>query len=296
MSNTQTILRALDALCALPDPQLAAYGVCSLLAGELGDACVALTMAPPGPAAAARILADYPVGLRIPERGKDRSVAALVAASGQAEIWLRAWRASGDRAFSRSASALLAEIGPRIAELAARLGHGGDLVLSPRIDTETGIWTLSAFLDQVERRIDRLDIEDQRGALLVFGWVRSDGSDRPDATSAVVRASAERLRDLLRPSDVLGRVAATRLAAWCDGVDHLIAAERATRIAEALETPLAGSGRHFAVGITSRLPRAGSDPAALLRLAETGLEQARLAAAAERHSAVRIAGLDAEAG
>lgn len=296
MSNTQSILRAIDALCVLPDPQLAAYGVCSLIAGELGDACVALTLATPGPAAAARILADYPAGLRIPERGKDRSAGAVVAASGQAEIWLRAWRASGDRAFSRSASALLAEIAPRLAELAARLGQGGDLVLSPRMDTETGIWTLSAFLDEVERRVDRLDIEDRRGAMLVFGWVRSDASDRPDATSAVVRASAERLRDLLRPSDVLGRVAATRLAAWCDGVDHLIAAERATRIAEALEIPLVGSGRHFAVGITSRLPRAGSDPARLLQLAESGLEQARLTAAAERRSAVRIAGIDAEAG
>lgn len=295
MSDIQTTLRAVDALCALPDPQLAAYGVCSLIAGELGDACVALGSAKQAAGTSMTILADYPVGLRLPDPALERPVSALIVASGACEISLRAWRATGDRPLSEAAEDLLEQIAPRLAELVARLGQASDPIISPRIDAETGIWTLSAFLDQVERRIDRLDIEDMRGAMLVFGWVRADGLDRPDATSAVVRASTERLRDLLRPSDVLGRVAATRLAAWCDGVDHLIAAERATRIAESLEVPLLGSGRHCAVGIASRLPRTGHGPEGLLQVAQSGLERARLAAAADRRSAVRIAGSDAAA-
>lgn len=296
MSDNQTVLRALDALCALPDPQLAAYGVCSLIAQELSDACVALTSATPGTGTSMTVLADYPAGMRLPDPALERPVSALVAASGKFEISLHAWRATGDRPLTAAAEELLEQIAPRLAELVERLGQRTDPALSPRIDAETGTWTLSAFLDQVERRIDRLDIEDKRGAMLVFGWVRADGLDRPDATSAVVRASTERLRDLLRPSDILGRVAATRLAAWCDGVDHLIAAERATRIAESLEIPLLGSGRHFAIGIASRLPRTGHGPEGLLHVAQAGFEQARLAAAADRRPAVRIAGLDADVG
>lgn len=267
MSDIQTILRALDALSALPDPRLAAYGVCSLIASELGDVCVALTSAAPGAGTSTNVLADYPVGMLLPEPGRERSVSALVAAVGPFEIRLRAWRVTGDPTPTMAAEALLEEIAPRLVDLVTRLSQASDPILSPRIDAETGVWTLSAFLDEVERRIDRLDIEGKRGAMLIFGWVRDDGSEHPHATSAVVRASTERLRDLLRPGDILGRVAVTRLAAWCDGVDHLIAAERATRIAEALEAPLLGSGRHFAVGITSRLPRTRHGPEGLLQCA-----------------------------
>jgi hypothetical protein len=71
--------------------------------------------------------------------------------------------------------------------------------------------------------LDRLDVEDRAGAMLAFGWVRTDGLGKVEAKAAVVRASVECLRDMLRSTDLLGRVAPTRIAAWCDSIDHLIA-------------------------------------------------------------------------
>jgi hypothetical protein len=167
--------------------------------------------------------------------------------------------------------------------LLQRLGETLAQPYAGPVDPETGIWNLARFLEEAARRFDRLDIEDRPGSMLAFGWVRSDGAAAPDVSSIIVRASAEVLQDMLRPTDLLGRIGPFRLAAWCDGVDHLIAAERVERIGARLDALLAPSARHVAIGIATRWPHRRDDTTALLEQAGTALLKARSAAAAKKH-------------
>ena len=182
-----------------------------------------------------------------------------------------------DREFFRAISAQISPLLPRLEGAAAETASGP-------IDMETGIWTLGRFLEEAARRFDRLDIEDRPGTMLAFGWVRSDGAAAPEASSIIVRASVEVLQDMLRPTDLLGRIGPFRLAAWCDGVDHLIAAERAARIGSRLDMLLAPSSRHVAIGIATRWTHRREDTTSLLEQAGAALLKARsIAAAKGRH-------------
>lgn len=293
-ARLERIRRLIDSMVDLPDVVTAGPAACALLAGELADAGISLTARHlQGARTADLVLADYPPGIGLADiRGAETMSAridlgkTLLGQSVSARIV--AWRTHGDRCFTNEERELLSAAAPRFAPLAVALVETTAGRRPNALDPETGLWPLPSFLSQADRRFDRLDIEERVGTMFAIGWVRSDGAAAAEASSAIIRASAEALRDMLRPSDLIGRVAPTRLAAWCDGVDHLVAAERGDRIVTKLDSMLAGSGRHAAMGISSRWPRSGDDPETVLTNAKAGLEQARLTAAANARPAVRI--------
>jgi GGDEF domain-containing protein len=286
--------RMIDSLAGLPDPSTAGPAACALLAAEFPDSGMCFVVRPATVQQGGEtILADYPYGigltdciggeiLTIPVDLETATAGHLPAAS------LVAWRSRGDRRFTAAETDLLTAIGPHLRRLVTRLLTAGATKKRNALDPETGLWPLPSFLAQADRRFDRLDIEERVGTMFAIGWVRSSGTQGSEASSAVIRESAETLRDMLRPSDLIGRIGPTRLAAWCDGVDHLVAAERGDRIVARLDAMLAGTGRHVAIGIASRWSRSGDDPAAVLANARSGLEQARLTAATTGRPAVRI--------
>ena len=194
---------------------------------------------------------------------------------------LIASRGRRETPFSEADRRLFMAMSSQIKPLLRHLGDALPDQFSGPIDPETGIWTLGRFLEEAARRFDRLDIEDRPGTMLAFGWVRSDGAPAPEASSIIIRASVEVLQDMLRPTDLLGRIGPFRLAAWCDGVDHLIAAERAARIGARLDTLLAPSARHVAIGIATRWTHRREDTTSLLEQAGAALLKARSAAAAK---------------
>lgn len=281
MSDSESILRAAEALRNLSDPHLAADGLCALIANTIGGACVALVARCQRSNDILGILAEHPAGTILPPKTLTLPVAAK-----RRRVHLHLWRPGAEMPLAPEwLTRIAADLGPLIERL-ERIPHR----LTASIDAETGFWTRREFIDQIDRRFERLDVEQKYAALLVFGWCR-DG-DMPAANATVVRASAERLRDMFRPSDVLARLAETRLAAWCDDMDHLVGAERASRIATALQTPLRGSDRYCMVGITARRPGSVRSAEKLLEIATSGLDEARAVALSSMDTAVRITGLE----
>lgn len=291
----ESLHRLILSLAGLPDARTAASACCALIAADLGDAGVALVRHEPGRAGDV-VLADYPSGLGVDGAGRAETIRVASRMQSGVAIELQAWRSAGDRRFAPADRQLLTALVIDMVGFADRIERVIEPIAASPLDEETGLWRLRPFIDQIERRLDRLDVEDRAGTMLAFGWVRSDGLGKVEANAAVVRASVECLRDMLRPTDLLGRVAPTRIAAWCDGIDHLIGAERADRIAAKLQMLLAETGRQVAVGIATRWPQSGDDPSHVLIRARAGLERARLAAATAGKPAIRVWQDDAREG
>jgi GGDEF domain-containing protein len=148
------------------------------------------------------------------------------------------------------------------------------------LDPQTGLWSAATFAEEAGRRFDRLDVEGLPGTLLLLGFSRT----KPIGRNAVAARLAEELRDIIRPTDLLGRLDATTFALWCDGMDDLTGAERAARFCQRLPAALPGQPC-ISVGLSARWPNKSEDT-------ETLISQAR---AALRH-ADRVAQAAADAG
>jgi hypothetical protein len=140
----------------------------------------------------------------------------------------------------------------------------------PRLDPETSLWTAPIFCDELARRFDRLDVEEHPGTLIYLGFTAAAA----DLIGPVAMRIDGELRDVVRPTDLLGRVDAKIIALWCDGMDHLTGAERAARFCTQLPVLLPGQARLNA-GLATRWPGSMDDPrtvmarcAATLRLAD----------------------------
>jgi GGDEF domain-containing protein len=124
----------------------------------------------------------------------------------------------------------------------------------PRQDAETGLYNAVTFTAELSRRFDRLDVEEQPGCLVYLGFFQTPPQLR--GTMAVQLAS--QLKEIARPTDLLGRIDETTLALWCDGMDHLAGGERAARLCTQLP-PLLPSQARLAVGVAPRFARSGED-------------------------------------
>jgi GGDEF domain-containing protein len=157
-------------------------------------------------------------------------------------------------------------------------GHADDPAFrhNTMLDPETGLWSSHTFAHEISRRFDRLDVEDLPGTLLYLGFSRAT----PMLQSAVAMRLADELRDIVRPTDLLGRINGTTIAVWCDGMDHLTGAERAAKFCTQLPAILP-ERTLITVGLAQRWSGSGDDPAtvteragAALRLAEIATERA----------------------
>ena len=116
-----------------------------------------------------------------------------------------------------------------------------------RTDPLTGLLNRRAFLEEMARRIDRLDRDDQPGTLMFADLDDfKPVNDRlgHEAGDQVLLRTATILRDTLRPSDLVARLGGDEFALWMDGADHMTAAERAEHLCAAVPEIL----REFADG------------------------------------------------
>jgi GGDEF domain-containing protein len=144
------------------------------------------------------------------------------------------------------------------------------------LDAETGLWSARTFGEEITRRFDRLDVDDQPGMLLFIGFSRTTGK----LVSPTAMRIAEELRDVVRATDLLGRIDATTIALWCDGMDHLAGGERAAKLCATLPATLPERSI-ITVGVAPRFPGSGDDLTAVidraavtLRLADITVERA----------------------
>jgi GGDEF domain-containing protein len=155
-------------------------------------------------------------------------------------------------------------------------GHSGDpaLIRNTMLDAETGLWSSRTFGDEIARRFDRLDVEEQPGTLLYLGFSRSGAKFR----SAVAIRLADELRDIIRPTDLLGRIDETTIGLWCDGMDHLTGGERAAKFCASLPAMLP-ENTIITVGVAPRWSGSGDDAHSVLEHAAIALRLADMAAA-----------------
>jgi len=162
-------------------------------------------------------------------------------------------------------------------------GNAGDPALrhNAMLDAETGLWSGRTFADELGRRFDRLDVEGHPGSLIYLGFSRATPGLRP----AIALRLAEELRDVVRPTDLLGRIDETTIGLWCDGMDHLTAGERAAKFCATLP-PLLPQSAVISVGVGPRWPGRGDQTdtvmehaAVALRLADMTCQRAGAEAA-----------------
>jgi GGDEF domain-containing protein len=154
-------------------------------------------------------------------------------------------------------------------------GHASDPALSHNamLDAETGLWSHRTFGDEIARRFDRLDVEGLPGTLLYLGFSRSPAKYR----SAVAIRLAEELRDIVRPTDLLGRIDESTIGLWCDNMDHLTGGERAAKFCTSLPSMLPERAI-ITVGVAPRWSGSGDDASSVLEHAAVALRLADMAA------------------
>ena len=155
-----------------------------------------------------------------------------------------------------------------------------ELARQARTDPLTGLLNRRAFLEEVNRRIDRLDREQIPGTLLFvdldnFKCVNDEcGHDVGD--QALVHA-ATLLRNTVRPADLVARLGGDEFALWLDGSDQLTAAERAERLR--LEGPASFAAVlppgaplvSTSIGIAARHPRGAETLEDVMRRADSAM-------------------------
>ncbi|WP_297490064.1 hypothetical protein [Acidocella sp.] len=153
-------------------------------------------------------------------------------------------------------------------------GHPDDPV-SPgntMLDGDTGLWSSRNFGDEIARRLDRLDVEEQPGTLIYLGFSRSPAKLR----SAVAIRLAEELRDIVRPTDLLGRIDESTIGLWCDNMDHLTGGERAAKFCASLPAMLPEHAS-ITVGVAPRWAGSGDDAPSVMEHAAVALRLADMA-------------------
>ncbi len=157
------------------------------------------------------------------------------------------------------------------------------------IDRLTGLPNRSYFLGEVNRHIDRLEQDGTSGTMLLIdmdGLRRvNSGHGRALGDDLLIR-TANLLRGMVRPVDMVARVGGDEFAVWLDNMDHMTAAERAVGVADR-RLALPEGGHHddegeaarlemtFSIGIASRSVGDGEDARALLRRAHKALWDAK---------------------
>lgn len=160
---------------------------------------------------------------------------------------------------------------PELALPDRNIGHGG--THNAMLDAETGLWSGRTFGDEIARRFDRLDVEGHPGTLLYLGFSRCEVKYR----SAVAIRLAEELRDIVRPTDLLGRVDETTIGLWCDNMDHLTGGERAAKFCASLPAILPERAV-ITVGVSPRWSGSGDDSHSVQEHAAVALRLADMAA------------------
>jgi diguanylate cyclase (GGDEF)-like protein len=186
------------------------------------------------------------------------------------------WRAPDACAWADSDHSLAAVVAMLLnVQLSAGLGQVG-------IDRLTGVPNRRWFLDEADRHIERLDGD---GAVGTLSLIEIDNLNRlsialgREHTERVLVRLASYLRAMVRPGDVVARIAVDEFALWQTGMDHLTAAERAESLcAQPMFQDLPDGHRaSLSIGIATRQIGSGEDVRTLLRRAQISVRELRTA-------------------
>jgi diguanylate cyclase (GGDEF)-like protein len=190
------------------------------------------------------------------------------------------WRSPGVRQWDHEDCLLLRSAASLICMVLEHESIQQEMGRQARTDPLTGLLNRRAFLEEMERHIDRLDREQLPGTLMFADLDDfKPVNDRlgHEAGDEVLQRTATILRNAVRPSDVVARLGGDEFALWMNGADHLTAAERADHLCAAVPEILrefAGGGGPLptvSIGIATREAGSGEPVDSLLRRADQAM-------------------------
>jgi diguanylate cyclase (GGDEF)-like protein len=149
------------------------------------------------------------------------------------------------------------------------------------IDSLTGLLNRPAFLGELARRLDRLEIDGEPGTLMCADLDRFTALNAtlgPALGDTVLASVAALLTSTLRPEDLIGRLEGDSFGLWMSGADHMTAAERAETLRTAvpeLVAVLAGPDAppvSISIGIASHNQGTGETVGMLMRRAGRAMD------------------------
>jgi diguanylate cyclase (GGDEF)-like protein len=146
---------------------------------------------------------------------------------------LAVWRNADPRPWDRDDTQLLRSAASIIRMVLEHEAIQHEMGRQARTDPLTGLLNRRAFLEELQRHVDRLDLESAPGTLMfvdmdAFKAVNDKfGHEMGDH---VLIHLAKMLRDLVRPADLIARLGGDEFAVWMSGADHMTAAERADHL------------------------------------------------------------------
>ena len=194
------------------------------------------------------------------------------------------WREPGARGWDADEMALSSSATGIIRVILEHDAIQREMARQARTDSLTGLLNRRAFMDEVARRVDRLEREEQPGTVMFIDLdhfkALNDyrGHDVGDEALCIV---AGLLRQTFRPTDLLARLGGDEFAVWMDGADELTAAERAEglrtgapatfgHLTEGDATPLSMS-----IGIATRWPSQDEDIDTLIQRADQAMYEVK---------------------
>ncbi|MGH7160359.1 MAG: diguanylate cyclase [Acetobacteraceae bacterium] len=190
------------------------------------------------------------------------------------------WRTPGSRPWDADDHQLALAGGSVVRVVLEHVAAQSEMSRQAQTDPLTGLFNRRAFLDELSRRVERLEYESLPGTLMFADLDRFKelndalGHEVGDAALLIMAAL---LREIVRPTDLIARLGGDEFALWLDGADHMSAAERAEQIRAAVPERLApiSSGRGIrltvSIGIATRDADSSDGVQELMRRADAAM-------------------------
>lgn len=199
---------------------------------------------------------------------------------------LALWRPPGGRAWDTDDAILASSVTGIVRVILDHDKIQREMARQARTDPLTGLLNRRAFLDEIHRRIDRLDRDDVPGTLMFIDldhFKTLNDTCGHEAGDGALRLTADLLRGACRAADLVARLGGDEFALWLDGTDELAAAERAETLRLTAPEMLAGAGGDsgvaltMSIGIATRWPGRADGIEALVNRADQAMYQVKRA-------------------
>ncbi len=161
-----------------------------------------------------------------------------------------------------------------------------EMARQARTDPLTGLLNRRAFIEELSRRLERLDREELPGTLVFIDldhFKALNDLRGHEAGDEALRVATALLRNTFRPTDLVARFGGDEFAVWLDGGDQFVAAERAEQLRLSAPTHFADVAMGLAqpltmsIGIAMRQPFAHEEIESLLRRADRAMYEVKRA-------------------
>lgn len=272
--------------------QASLQALCTAMGAE---GCAVVEIAPDADAAPARIIhqtSAMPDSVRAVIGGSPATPLQMVAADGRELLAaicqprfgqvaiLTVWRQPDARPFDDDDRGVVGATSAIIRMVLEHASIQQEMSRQARTDPLTGLLNRRAFLEEIGRRLDRLDHEAQPGTLMfadLDNFKQLNDRYGHDLGDEALCGIATLLRATVRPSDLVARLGGDEFAVWLDGADELTAAERAESLrlnGPAMLADVVGAttqGLGLSIGIATRAAGHGETIEALLHRADQAM-------------------------